>query len=290
MKDWILATRPKTLTASIVPIVSASALSFYHGSFDAYISVLAFLSALMIQISCNLFNDVIDFEKGADTDERIGPQRITQSGKAGISTVRRVAFATCFIAVILAIPLVFVGGFPIVLVGLLSLLFAYAYTGGPFPLAYLGIADVFVVFFFGIVAVGGVFYLQTGTLHLDILLLGLQVGLLCNILLAINNFRDMHQDRKVNKNTLAARFGERFIKNEISLLFFVPFIMCFYWYLTGRLNAALWVFVLFPASTYLCFKIIKSKPSPTLNKYLGLSSLFYLSFGMILSLALVFDK
>ena len=288
IKAWIGALRPKTLTAALVPILVASCYSYYLGSFSLDLSLYALFAAIFIQIATNLFNDAIDFKKGAD-EQRVGPQRITQSGEASYKTVMLIAILFLVLAVLSGIPLVMRGGIDIFYIGVFSLVFAYAYTGGPFPLAYLGIADIFVVLFFGIIAVGGLCFLHTGVWDLSYLFLGIQVGLLCNIMLAINNLRDYKTDRLVNKNTLVARFGERFGRVEVLLLFFVPFSFSIVW-LTGSMYfTALLPFMALPFAVFVCYRFLKTEVGPGLNKYLGLGSLYYLVFGALLGIGMVLD-
>lgn len=272
----------------MVPILVASSYSYLNGQFHIEISVLAFLCACCIQIATNLFNDAIDFKKGADA-KRTGPVRITQSGEATYSGVMKMAIFFLVLAVAFGAPLVIRGGSDILLLGLLSLFFAYGYTGGPFPLAYLGIADVFVVLFFGIIAVGGLCYLHLGYWSLDYLVLGIQVGLLCNLMLAINNLRDFKTDREVGKNTLIARFGESFGRSEVLFLYFLPFSLSLYWFYKNYFYTAFIVFALFPIACLICYRFLKTQWGPALNRYLGISSLYYLVFGFVLSLGMYLD-
>lgn len=283
---WILATRPKTLTAAFIPILSATALTKACGfEIKWWIAGLCLLSALCIQIATNFINDAIDFDKGADTAERIGPQRATQRGWLKKRQILMAAGGFLFLALLAGVPLVLVGGWPIVAVGLISLLMAYSYTGGPFPLAYLGLGDLFVVIFFGLIAVGGVFYLQTGTYNNAALVLGLQIGFLSTLLIAINNMRDVHQDKKVNKRTLAVRFGVPFVRAEIVMLIFLTFLLQVYWLNWGVAVAAV-PFIVSPLAVYIVVHVLRTEPSAQLNRFLGLSALLHSGFGLILSILL----
>ena len=164
---WLLAFRPKTLTAAIVPVIVASALVIAEAhTLQLYLSVCALLSAMFIQIGTNFVNDAIDFKKGADDEKRIGPTRMTQSGQLTHRQVLCGGFACFLIAALFGIPLVMTGGWVIVGIGLISILCGYIYTGGPFPLAYVGLGDLFVVVFFGLVAVTGTFYLHAHSVSL----------------------------------------------------------------------------------------------------------------------------
>lgn len=284
LKSWLLATRPKTLTAALVPVLCASALAFAKGSsFKASLSVLALISSFLIQIGTNLVNDAIDFKKGADTSERIGPQRVTQSG---LLTPRQVMMGAliCFaLATVTGIPLVIAGGWPLVIIGWVSLFFAYGYTGGPFPLAYLGLGDLFVLIFFGFVAVGGVYFLQTGTVDVAASVVGAQIGLLATTLIAINNLRDREGDIRANKRTLAVRLGVKLARAEIALLCFLPFILNLYWLKIDWKWATLLPFLALPLAIQLCRDIFRTPPSVVYNQYLGRAAGLHLIFGVLWS-------
>jgi 1,4-dihydroxy-2-naphthoate octaprenyltransferase len=216
MNPWLLAARPKTLAAAVVPVLVGTALAINNHTPLQWISFLCALGgALFIQIGTNLVNDALDFKRGADTHERLGPMRVTQAGLLSANAVLAGAY-TCFgLAALCGIPLIMRGGWPIVVVGAVSIVAAYAYTGGPYPLAYHGLGEVFVMIFFGLTAVGGSFYVQRLTIDILALVAGFACGALAVILLAINNLRDIHNDRASRKLTLAARFGERFARGEI---------------------------------------------------------------------------
>lgn len=284
-KSVLLAFRPKTLTAALVPCVAATALAQGYGGARLDIFIFALLAAFFIQIGTNLVNDAVDFRKGADTEKRIGPQRITQAGILTHSQVLQLGTLFFGLAIVCGIPLVLQGGWIIVVIGLVSVLMGYAYTAGPFPLAYLGLGDLFVILFFGLVAVMGLFYLHTDMWTPDAVILGLQIGFHATVLIAINNLRDMDGDRLVHKKTLAVRFGLRFARFEIAFLVLAPFLLSFYWLWTFPMAAYL------PAVTLpLAFKVIKNifknKPSAVYNKFLGQSAGLHLLFGLLTALGI----
>lgn len=280
-----MAFRPKTLTAALIPILVGTELVYALGfSVKLWVSLLALLSSLFIQIGTNLINDAMDFKKGADTPERMGPQRITLDGAATFQKVYGAGLFAFFIALMLGAPLVYEGGWPIVLIGVLSLICGYAYTGGPFPLAYKGLGDLFVIIFFGLIAVSGIVYIHTGEWRFEAFLAGLQIGALATVLIAINNFRDMDGDKKVNKNTLAVRFGATFMRTEITLLILLPFFLNFYWWSEGFKIPALLSLGALPLGLFLIRSLIKNDPSPLYNKFLGRAALLHLLFGCLLSI------
>lgn len=221
MNPWLLAARPKTLSAAVVPVLvgTFSAPSPWHWPSFAF----ALVASVLIQIATNLINDALDFEKGADTGERLGPIRVTQAGLLAAGTVKRGANVCLVLAALCGVPLILRGGWPIAAIGVLSILAAYAYTGGPYPLAYRGLGEMFVILFFGVIAVCGSFYLQTLTFRFEVLAMGIAVGCLAAVLLAINNLRDLSTDLASNKRTLAVRFGPRFARVEIASFVVLPF-------------------------------------------------------------------
>lgn len=224
MKQWLLAVRPKTLSAAVVPVMVGSALAAHEPTAVTWwVFFCALFGAVLIQIATNLINDALDFKKGADTGERLGPIRVTQAGLISAEAVMRMAWVCLVLAALFGIPLLYRGGWPMLIVGLSSIVAAYAYTGGPYPLAYHGLGELFVIVFFGFVAVGGTFYAHSLQLTRSVLLAGFATGALATVLIVINNLRDAGSDRTSNKRTLAVRFGERFARLEIVFFALAPF-------------------------------------------------------------------
>jgi 1,4-dihydroxy-2-naphthoate octaprenyltransferase len=214
----VLACRPATLTAAIVPVTVGTAVAAAEDGFERGPALAALLGALLLQVLANLSNDVFDFRKGADTSERLGPLRVVQ---AGLLSQRQVALGMALvIALSLAVGvyLTGVGGPWIVVIGVASILSALAYTGGPYPLGYNGLGDVFVMLFFGFVAVGGTAFVQTGEVSALSLAAALPVGALATAVLVVNNLRDADTDIRAGKRTLAVRFGKGFVKSEYAAL------------------------------------------------------------------------
>ena len=222
---WLLAARPKTLSAAVVPVLIGSALAAREPAAIAWwVFACALFGALLIQIATNFINDALDFKKGADTGERLGPLRVTAAGLLSAETVMRGAWVCLILAALFGIPLLYRGGWPMLVVGLASIAAAYAYTGGPYPLAYHGLGELFVILFFGFVAVGGTFYAHSLQLTPSALWAGFAAGSLGAVLIVINNLRDIEGDRRSNKRTLAARFGERFARAEVVFFAIAPFV------------------------------------------------------------------
>lgn len=289
MKSIILAFRPKTLTAALVPCVAGTALVKAIGlSWDGWVLFYALAASFLIQIGTNLVNDAVDFKKGADTEKRIGPQRITQ---AGILTANQVMVlgSLCFLlAVLCGVPLVLKGGWVIVAIGIASVLMGYSYTAGPFPLAYLGLGDLFVILFFGLLAVTGVVFLNTGEWLQEAFILGLQIGLHATVLIAINNLRDHSGDALVSKKTLAVRFGVKFSRWEIATLCFAPFVLNLYWWFEGYKIPAMISMLALPLAVKITKNIFATEPSSVYNKFLGQAAGLHLVFGLLLALGFAF--
>lgn len=284
LKAWLIGARPKTLSAAVMPVLVGTALSANRGyAVRWWISLAALASAVFIQIGTNLFNDALDFARGADTSERTGPTRVTQSGLLPKETVLRGGAIAFCIALIFSIPLVIVGGWPIVAIGLLSLLAGYAYTGGPFPLAYRGVGEVFVILFFGIIAVAGVVFLQTGQWPVDARWAGVQVGCLAAAILAINNLRDWKTDQQSSKWTLAARFGVEFGRVEIASFILIPFAMGSRWFFAGNYFAACLPLLALPVAVPVIAGVVRHEPSSHYNLYLVGASLLEVVFALLLA-------
>ena len=207
---WLQATRPKTLPAALCPVLIGAAMAYRDGPVAWVVLAVTFLSALFIQIGTNYANDYFDAKKGADTPDRVGPRRATA---AGLVTPRQMAIATALaftLAAALGLYLVTVGGWPILVIGLLSLTCGVLYTAGPCALGYLGLGDLFVLIFFGPVAVAGTYYLQTQTCHSTVIVASLAPGLISAAILTVNNFRDRFTDKQAGKKTLVVRWGASF--------------------------------------------------------------------------------
>ena len=206
---WFLATRPKTLAAAAVPVAVGTAVAYASGYLAWLPAIAALVGALLIQIGTNLANDYFDFKKGADTHERLGPLRVTQAGLLSETAVRNTMIGTFGLAALVGTYLVAVGGWPIAVIGILSIMSGVAYTGGPYPLGYNGLGDVFVFIFFGLVAVTGTYWVQALAWSNVALISAVPVGLLSVAILIVNNYRDIDTDVKAGKRTLAVRMGRK---------------------------------------------------------------------------------
>jgi len=211
---WFSATRPRTLPAAVAPVVVGSAFAARDGKFDAGAAGLCLAFALLVQVGTNFANDYYDFVKGADTAARVGPRRAVASGLIAPATMQRAMWAVFAAAFLSGLGLIAWGGPWLVAVGIASILCGVAYTGGPFPLAYHGLGDVFVFIFFGLVAVGATYFVQAGHIAGEVWLAAGAIGLLAANILVVNNYRDGETDAVAGKRTLVVRFGRGFARAQ----------------------------------------------------------------------------
>jgi 1,4-dihydroxy-2-naphthoate octaprenyltransferase len=209
LRAWLLAARFRTLPASLAPVLVGTAIAAGQGALRPGVAATCLAAALLLQLASNFVNDAADFERGADHGARVGPPRAAQSGWLTPRALRTGALLALGLAAVLGLGLVLIGGWPIALAGAAALLAAWAYTGGPWPLGYHGLGDPLVFVFFGLCAVAGTAFLQTGSLDSTVLASAAPIGLLATAILAVNNLRDLATDRAAGKRTLAVRLGER---------------------------------------------------------------------------------
>jgi 1,4-dihydroxy-2-naphthoate octaprenyltransferase len=229
------------LPAAVAPILVGSAVAWREGGFHGPTALVAVAVALLLQIGSNLANDVLDFRRGADTADRLGPTRVTQGG---LLSTRQVGFATAIVlglAMVSGLYLVWRGGWPILLLGLAALVAAVAYTGGPAPLGYLGLGEAFVFLFFGLAGVAGSAYVQTGAVTPLALWASVPIGAIVTAVLVVNNLRDIPTDRIAGKRTLAVRFGPNFARAEYVALLAVAFVAPLAMWLVGLLGPFWWL-------------------------------------------------
>ena len=207
-KSWILASRPKTLPAAIVPVIVGSSLAYSEEKFILLNSLIALFCSLLIQIGTNFINDLYDFLKGSDKKGRKGPQRVLANGIISVNEMKIGSALTFLLAFVAGLYLVYIGGIIILIIGIASILAGIAYTAGPFPLAYNGLGDLFVFIFFGIVATMGTYYVNTFEFSLLSFLASIPVGALITNILLVNNYRDINEDKIANKKTTTVIFGK----------------------------------------------------------------------------------
>ncbi len=285
---WINSARPKTLAASIAPVIVGAAMAWVDGPMNWLAFIITLLSAVFIQIGTNFANDYYDHFKGSDTEGRIGPQRGIHTGQVSPAQMKK-AFITAFgIAVVLGAFLVVKGGWPIAVIGVVSVICGYLYTGGPIPLAYIGLGDVFVLVFFGPVATGGTYFLQRGDLDFNVVLAGLATGLPAVAILAVNNFRDFHSDKAARKNTLVVRLGQTFGLYEYAFCVLGVCVIPIYLAITNpdRVFCLLALLTL-PFSIRMIRTMASYPPAETLNDLLANTGKLLICFSLLFAIGYV---
>ncbi len=254
-KAWVMAARPQTLPAAAAPVLVGVGLAWGNGVFGFWPAIAALIGALLIQIGTNFANDYYDAIQGADTEARQGFTRVTQSGLIEPPTVKRAMYLTFAAAIAVGTYLVYVGGVPILVIGLLSVASGIAYTGGPYPLGYHGLGDLFVFVFFGLVAVTGTYYVQAasllagpfpmtitpGTVTLEAIAASLPIAALSTNILVVNNVRDREEDATTGKRTLAVRFGYRFCRAEYFAFTALAYAVPLWFVATGAASIAVFL-------------------------------------------------
>ena len=285
---WILAARPKTLPAAVAPVLIGTAIAFDAGKVHWLSAILAAFAALMIQIGTNFANDYFDHLHGADHRDRLGPTRVTQAGLVKPQTMKLATAVVFGLAFLSGIYLIYRGGWPILVIGLLSILFGILYTGGPFPLGYHGLGDIFVFVFFGLVAVGGTYYVQALELPPKVLIAGVAPGFYSTAILTVNNLRDIFSDQEAGKKTLAVRFGSRFARLEYLLSLFIASLVPVILYLLTTehfyaLAASLVFFVAIPSLK----TVFREPPGTIFNQVLASTGKLLLIYSLLFSLGWV---
>lgn len=282
---WILAARPKTLAAAVAPVLIGTALAIDAGGFHLPSALIALVGAVLIQIGTNYANDYYDYIKGSDTEERLGPTRATAAGLVTPEAMKR-AFVLVFgLAALLGLYLVMRAGWPIIVIGGFSILFAIAYTAGPLPLGYNGLGDIFVFIFFGLVAVGGTYYVQALEINRIALLAGISPGLFSTAILTVNNFRDIDQDNTAGKKTLAVRFGKSFARMEyilsVAIACLMPAVLVA---ITGGHQVSLLAVVVLIMAIEPILIVARREPGAHLNAVLAKTGKMLLIFSIIFSI------
>lgn len=281
---WILAARPKTLTGALVPVIIGLSLAFMHGYFNPYPALICVLFAALMQVAANFINDLYDFTKGTDRADRLGPERACTQGWITPRTMKTGIVVTVTLASCIGSLLIIYGGWWLIVVGLLCVIFAFAYTAGPYPLSYHGYGDVLVIIFFGFVPVAGTYYVQTLSINSDVVIASLICGTVIDTLLVVNNYRDYAEDLISGKKTVIVRYGKEFGESLYLYLGLIAATLSLLFVLEGYLFAAILPqFYLIPhIKSYQKMKTIKK--GKELNQILGKTSLNIMLMGLLLSL------
>lgn len=285
---WLRASRPQTLAAALVPVLAGASLAWNNQLFRWDTTLVALFCAFAIQIGTNFANDYFDHIKGADTEDRIGFERATAAGLISPKAMLIATFITMFIAFAAGLYLVWIAGWAIFGIGVLAILFGILYTGGPFPLGYNGLGDVFVFLFFGIAAVTGTYYVNALEWSVESFWISLPVGALCVNILVVNNLRDVEQDRVAGKKTLGVFFGETALKYEYLLMVLIAFLIPFYLYYI--LSFSIWVllpFISLPLAHRLIKQVWYHEKKEMLNRTLERTAQFMIVYGVFFSIGIL---
>jgi 1,4-dihydroxy-2-naphthoate polyprenyltransferase len=283
VRSWLLATRPRTLTAAVVPVVVGTAVAARSGQARPWIALVALVAAALLQIGTNLVNDWGDFRRGADGPDRLGPTRVTQAGLLAPGRVAVAGAAAFAAAAVLGLVLVAQAGWPILAIGAAAICAGVAYTAGPYPLAYHGLGEVFVFLFFGPVAVGGTELVQAGHVSALALVAAVPVGCLAAAILLVNNVRDVDGDRAAAKRTVAVRFG----RGTGRALYAAVVAAAFATPLAMAIPAVLITWLAAPLARAPLAAVLRHTDGPTLNAALGATARLHLVFGLLLAGGLV---
>ena len=272
---------------AIVPVVVGTAVAVRDGVFDPWVALAALVSAVMIQIGTNFANDLYDSRKGADTPDRLGPTRVTSAGLLTPGAVETGMWIVFGLAAVSGLCVIYAGGWPILVIGVASILAGIAYTGGPFPLGYHGLGDLAVFIFFGLVAVMGTYYAQARALTVEALLAAVPVGALATNILVINNVRDADTDRAAGKRTLAVLFGRGAARAEYAVLMGVAYATPLgLWLLRGLSVWTLLPLVTLPLAVRLT-RIVNTVEGPALNRALGGTAQLLALYGVLFALGMM---
>jgi 1,4-dihydroxy-2-naphthoate polyprenyltransferase len=282
----MLAARVRTLPAAAAPVVVGAGAAIGAGHFAFFPAVAALVGALLLQIGANFANDLFDFLRGADTAARVGPMRVTQAGLLAPRQVRVGMWAVFAAAALIGVYLIAVGGWPVVLIGLAAILAAIAYTGGPFPLGYHGLGEVFVFLFFGLAAVGGTYYVQAGAMRAAAWWAAVPMGLLAVAIIVVNNLRDIATDRAAGKQTLAVRFGERGTETEYLTLVVVAYLVPVAMWATRAASAWVLLALLSLPLVPPLFRRLRGERGRALNGVLAGTARLELVYGLLFALGL----
>jgi len=287
LRHWLSASRPRTLPVAVVPVAVGTAMAWQHaGAISVPILLATLLAALLIQVGTNLHNDVADFERGADEPgTRLGPRRATAEGWLSAAAVRRGAVLSFAGAGVVGLWLAWQGGWPILAIGVASIACAWAYSGGARPIAYSSVGELFVWLFFGVAAVAGSYYLQTGRFDITALAAGALLGMPAAAVLVVNNYRDRENDRKAGRRTFAVVFGPRASRIEYALLVLLPFALLLP---LAALGGRGWLAPLLaaPWAVLLVRRFMTLPAGPAFNELLAATARLQLLFGALICLGL----
>lgn len=278
---WILASRPRTLLAAVVPVLVGSAVAINDKKFHPLAAILALICAVLIQIGTNFVNDLFDFLHGTDKKDRIGPQRAVVSGIISAKEMKLGIYFTFGLSLIAGLYLIHLGGWFILIIGVLSIIAGIAYTAGPFPLAYNGLGDIAVFIFFGFVGTVGTYFVQANEITSLVFWSSVPVGALITNILVVNNYRDREEDSSNGKNTLAVIFGERFAQLQYLFFMIISYAILLIVYITYKKSLLIFLPLLSLPLSIKLIKMIFTLRGRELNKTLELTAKLSALYGLL---------
>ena len=283
LRTWLVAARLPTLSAAVVPVLVGSAVGRLQHPFRPLAFLLALVAAVLIQVGTNFVNDLGDYQKGADTGARLGPVRGLQTGAITVGQMRRAIALSFGLALVIGVYLVATHGLPILLIGLASILAGIGYTAGPLPLAYVGLGDLFVFVFFGLIGVVGSAFLQSGGGDATSYSAAVPVGLLATAILVVNNLRDVETDRAAGKRTLAVLLGPGAVRAEFALCLLIAYLAPPAMHRVGALPTGIWwlPWLTLPLAVPLLRTVLTRREGPLLNAALRATGRLHLLFGLL---------
>ena len=291
VRIWVMAARLRTLPAAVAPVLVGTALAGYGGHFEVLRFLAALIGAIFIQVGTNLSNDYSDARRGADTEDRLGPVRVTAGGLVPPSRVLIATYISFALAVLAGVYLIVVAGWQLLIVGAASILAGILYTGGPRPYGYEGLGEVFVFLFFGLVAVAGSYFVQTAHLDWEAFALAVPVGLIAAGILVVNNVRDIDSDRRASKRTLAVRLGRGRTRALFAGVVYLAYVLTPVTWIFGPLRP--WVllpWLTVPLAAHIVRTVRTHVDGPSLNSALAQTGMLQLAFCALLSAGLLLSR
>ena len=287
---WLHAARPRTLPAALAPVMVGASLAVADGCFTFLPALAALIGALLLQIAVNFANDYFDFKNGIDTEERLGPVRVTQRGLIEPEYVKKAMIAVLSAATCIGLYLTYIAGWPILMVGIAAIVASLSYSGGPFPLASNGLGDLFVFIFFGLVAVGGTYYVQALTLNCRVMAVSVPIGLQITAIIVVNNLRDIPTDGKHGKHTLAVLLGQHKTRIEYLLLIVTAYVLLVAFWVFGWFSR--WILLPMLALPFFVpvIRTVFKEAGPILNQALARTAALALIFSLLLSVGLILAR
>jgi 1,4-dihydroxy-2-naphthoate octaprenyltransferase len=287
LESWILASRPKTLPAAVAPVLVGTAVAIKDDKFNLTAFLIALICSILIQVGTNFVNDLYDYLAGSDREDRLGPRRALATGLITVNEMKFAIFITFIVTFLLGMYLVYMGGFVVFLIGILSIFAGIAYTAGPYPLAYNGLGDIFVFIFFGFVGTVGTYFVQALQVNAFVFLASVPVGALITNILVVNNYRDIEADRLSGKHTLAVKFGRKFTRYQYLLFMILSYSILPLVFFSFKQSPFIFIPLLSLPIAIKLIKMIFTFTGTELNNTLALTAKLSAIYGLLFALGIL---